>query len=466
MSTQSEKSHNRCSGHDRSKRGEDSGCGSTQQACKQVEGLDCCSVATRRIRYYTGRYLTAHDFRQEQGYFRGRHQLHNRLLHGWGTVCGLGVEPHPDPNCANHVIVQPGIAIDCCGREIILEKLQIVEVWDPDHPPQPLPPSGADHEHDERQAAQAEQAQRPPRACEPPEQDQFEPAYLIYICYSEHESEFAPALYDDGTCSGHECGQKRLEANRICEGACIRVIPWTKENQKRYPGCWPAKDAELPPCRDDCRADPDAPLAGCVEPCCTCELCVPLALVKPRRGNHGIAIIQESLDFTGRRDMTTPPGYLTHIHHVNWPHGGSLSLGTLREEMDGELRVTFDRKLQQNPSDPEQGMDAVGINAATFVVQVHSHRDVQYPMALLHTDGEPPHLENDGCTAVFKIDRALLEGYQNLTGSLLHIILRCDFVLDCHGRPVDGEHLKGALPSGNGRAGGTFESWFWVTKEE
>ena len=42
-----------------------------------------------------------------------------------------------------------------------------------------------------------------------------------------------------------------------------------------------------------------------------------------------------------------------------------------------------------------------------------------------------------------------------------HPVVR-DFILDCHHRPVDGGHLAGKTPTGNGTAGGNFESWFIV----
>ncbi len=43
--------------------------------------------------------MAAREFIAEQRYFLSHHRLHNRLLHGWGVVCGLGVTPHPDPAC-------------------------------------------------------------------------------------------------------------------------------------------------------------------------------------------------------------------------------------------------------------------------------------------------------------------------------------------------------------------------------
>jgi hypothetical protein len=434
----------------------------------------CSPLATKRNRYYTGRYLTAHDFRLEQGYFLSRHRLHNRQLHGWGIVCGLNVEEHKNPNCANNVIIHPGIAIDCCGREIILERPQVVEVWDPDNPPQRVPrPNPPEEKEDDDYDDDVNLEQQQPELEEIPSEsgDEDYPAYLITICYSEQESEFAPALYDDGSCGDGVCGSDRLEANRICETATLHVVPWDAANQKKYAGCWPGAEPQPHPCRDDCEAHPDMPQIGCLDPACHCKLCVPLALVRPDYVRSGYAIIDASLDFSGRKEVHTPPEYLTHIVDLNWPHGGSVPFSKLSgpEGMNGELRITFDRKLlseKKRCKDLTSEKTAVGVNDSTVMVQIHRVDNVQYPLEIHHNDGHPPHLEENGCTVVIPLDDEHLEGRRILAGALLHITLRCDFVLDCHCRPVDGEHLRGTLPSGNGTQGGTFESWFWVTEDD
>src|SRR5215471_1568294 len=55
-----------------------------------------------RLRYFHGQMLAAGDLQAEQDYFKARLMLHNRCLHGFGTVCGLKVvavkeEPSCDP---------------------------------------------------------------------------------------------------------------------------------------------------------------------------------------------------------------------------------------------------------------------------------------------------------------------------------------------------------------------------------
>ena len=58
--------------------------------------------------------LTAADLAVEQEYHRGMRYLHNRL-HGYGTVSGLDVEV-----ARGRVVVSPGLAIDVCGREVVV----------------------------------------------------------------------------------------------------------------------------------------------------------------------------------------------------------------------------------------------------------------------------------------------------------------------------------------------------------
>jgi hypothetical protein len=121
--------------------------------------------------------------------------------------------------------------------------------------------------------------------------------------------------------------------------------------------------------------------------------------------------------------------------------------------MHGRLEIRFDRKLL-----PARG-DATGISAYTVVVQYGGvQRDVEFLPFDRHHE---PTLEND-CVAVFTIDPDYLEGRDNIAGNVVYVTLKCDFILDCHDNPVDGDHLGGRLPSGDGVPGGIFESWFRV----
>jgi hypothetical protein len=97
-----------------------------------------CSDERRleRPRYFQGQMLTETDLSTEQSYFLDKLRFHNRLLHGSGTVCGLAVEPTEPPSSV--VVVRPGVAIDCCGREIVVTEpleVDLVAVLDEARPP-------------------------------------------------------------------------------------------------------------------------------------------------------------------------------------------------------------------------------------------------------------------------------------------------------------------------------------------
>jgi hypothetical protein len=69
-----------------------------------------------RTSFFSGRLLSADDLRREQEFFLARLRRQNRFLHGWGIVSGLGVSL----NGKDTVIIEPGLAIDCAGNELVL----------------------------------------------------------------------------------------------------------------------------------------------------------------------------------------------------------------------------------------------------------------------------------------------------------------------------------------------------------
>jgi hypothetical protein len=91
--------------------------------------VNICSPV--RNRYFYGKMLDVFHFELEQTYFNNKRYLLNRLVSGYGVICGLNVTLGSD---GNSVVVSPGVAIDKCGREII--------VCQPSAPyPLPLPPT-------------------------------------------------------------------------------------------------------------------------------------------------------------------------------------------------------------------------------------------------------------------------------------------------------------------------------------
>jgi hypothetical protein len=67
--------------------------------------------------FFNGQRLTAADLSAVQDYQRHMRWLHNRSLHTWGIIVGLEVTAQRGDR---EVKVQPGFALDCLGRELLL----------------------------------------------------------------------------------------------------------------------------------------------------------------------------------------------------------------------------------------------------------------------------------------------------------------------------------------------------------
>jgi hypothetical protein len=70
-------------------------------------------------RYFYGQLLDVHHFELEQSYFNQKRWLLNRLVTGYGVVCGLDVQLGED---GRSVVVLPGVAVDKWGREIVVPR--------------------------------------------------------------------------------------------------------------------------------------------------------------------------------------------------------------------------------------------------------------------------------------------------------------------------------------------------------
>lgn len=76
-----------------------------------------------RLNYVLGQVLGVKDFQQEQVYFLHKARLHNRSLHGYGTVWGLEVTTDGTGE-ELEIQVACGLAIDPQGREVLVDALQ------------------------------------------------------------------------------------------------------------------------------------------------------------------------------------------------------------------------------------------------------------------------------------------------------------------------------------------------------
>jgi hypothetical protein len=400
------------------------------EAISDVPAAGADYLESDRNHYFTGQFLTARDVTRDQTYHVSRLRLHQRLLHGWGVVCGLGVRPRTadvPPGCAGFSAeVAPGLALDCYGRDLILPQTKYLDLRRlPDESALPNLPcddgaAGGD----------------PPDA-----------PFLLCAAFTARGAEEVPVLYADGRPAA-------TNWNRLHES--VSFVRRARVERECWPDLWAHPHGLTFP--DGCAHPP----AGehCLTPGCACGATVPLALVVPDKDGTGV-VTGYKVHTAGRRTIPRPPlpQDLTHVRHTSWTHGVPMQLCHLRDHWHWALRVHLDRPLAEHPGPGR------GVNPHTFLVHVPDPDD---PRRLLRLPGHA-YAAEENLAAEFRIIHDhhlhhLIERWRhhNITPTV-GVTLRCDFLPDCNGRAVDGNFIAAHFPTGDGVPGGTFESWFDLT---
>jgi hypothetical protein len=205
----------------------------------------------KRLRYSYGMLLDKFHFELEQQYLNNKRWLLNRLVLGPGVVCGLDVQLGRDKKS---VVVLPGLAIDRCGREIIVTR-QSEPVVLPIYAP---PGSNA-----------AQQAQQPPPYGQHHYRDHCEEEFVhIVLCYRECASDPVPVMV--GNC----------ETDEVCAASTIRE----QYEIKRRDGKAPGRRSEFPDVIEGRRINHEALVEYITRPCrgLPDDCCLPLANVRVR----------------------------------------------------------------------------------------------------------------------------------------------------------------------------------------
>jgi hypothetical protein len=88
-----------------------------------------------RPRYFPRQLITPVELTLEQQYFRDRLRRHNRLIHGWGVVCGAAVCQVVDDATQELrpwvVRVHPGYLLGPYGDEIVIAREEVVDLRTP-----------------------------------------------------------------------------------------------------------------------------------------------------------------------------------------------------------------------------------------------------------------------------------------------------------------------------------------------
>jgi hypothetical protein len=182
------------------------------------DGLECLC----RPRFFAGQLLTDEDLRRLDHYIVAKNRLHNRYLHGTGSVCGLEVACNA---CDDTVTVRSGFAIGPCGEDIVVCRDTSVDV-------------GAlirEHRKQRTKVDCEPYGRRPADDCEAARQD-----WILGICYDEQPSRGITTLRDTGACgcscgsccgngngngNGHSSGTKHRGDVCTCSGTRSRATP-------------------------------------------------------------------------------------------------------------------------------------------------------------------------------------------------------------------------------------------------
>ncbi len=449
--------------------------------------LPCTIPPFCRNHYYTGKLLTERDFSAEQRYAIDKLRLHHLALHGWGVVCGLEVKPHP--YCPDRrIVVTPGLAIDRCGREIVVSEAVELELPQPSPPPPeeehcpPEPPlsdpddaadmrylpPGADpgllaRDHRQEKPGEGECADAcplPPPTCDP--------RLDLYVClrYAETPSELSPAPFDE--CA---CGSGDLQPNRICE---TFVLELSTDRPRDYEPVGSGCGCDAP---DDCCDLYSTVLAPCAQPTPTC--CLPLAVL--RDWEVGSKVESADIDNSFRPILPSirlhdqlircilsklPKKAPTRITDLSWTHGGEYSCRDFMKLFigDGKTPKAFELTF-------EAPVLAEGLSTHSFQALVVRHREKGGEGGYLEVAPARVWLSDDRTRAYLRIDPDYAAHCLEGTNFDLFLKLRGDVILDERGCPIDGELLArrdsdgtyvAAPPTGDGTPGGLFESWIEV----
>jgi hypothetical protein len=149
--------------------------------------------------------MTPAELTLEQDYFLEKLRRHNRLLHGWGLVCGGQVRQKRDENNAPlpSLEVGPTYALDARGNEILIRRTVVYDL---------------EKESVEGAKAHAEAYDDPWCRDVPVDRKREGPWYLV-VCFDECEARPVRVSPTGCGCDGEDC-----EYSRIRESYTLTIV--------------------------------------------------------------------------------------------------------------------------------------------------------------------------------------------------------------------------------------------------
>jgi hypothetical protein len=450
------------------------------------EADSCTAVPElQRLQYFFGQMLSVADFRSEQQYFLEKLKLHNRCFHGYGTVCGLRVEPAPfekpcetendrkrhhlhallveveeklaaaekagdaateaalkieieeirqrleclpkecpPPPVRPKVIVECGVAVDCQGNEIIVRRPQTLDLW-------------ALLSADDKKAFEHD-------------------ARTVYLSVCFCERPVSPVrLVNTDTCDpSSDCLYGRMQDS-------FRFSVSLKA---------PEHDHRCETCCTDCG-----------------QACLLLARIDCVRAEGGV----EPWQIHNHVRRLLAKYETTRIVGVNWTHGATYSVEEADQLLGGSYAPGDHQGLVIQFSQPVR-IDSLmrGVVDLWVIEGGEGRRAGLYNLAKILTPHEP---DSRGFTRRIHVRYRGDETLEN--GDRVLITIRCAFIVDECCRGVDGVNVGGFVPhlpgqefekfrkelphrgcaqppghygpwtTGVGVPGTTFESWFFIHRE-
>lgn len=415
-----------------------------------------------RNNYFHGKMLGARDLADEQRYVNEKRWLINRAVIGWGVVCGLDV-------CLENggVVVAPGLALDCCGHEILVcgrQPVRASEIADAlgltsqategTTAPKPRQYAGSE-------PPGTQQTYTPPPAgtqYTPPGQYP-EPQPVPWALCLEYRECRTEAVSVSASCKS---GDRGGQYNRIRDDYRLTIRPWQDacpedhtEHECAFPGfgrgtqlheALVAASLACPKCKD-----------------CECVL-LATGTITVRPGQPPDVRLDDDhwkyrrIVYTNRllaEVIRCLHSGLAHIEAINWTpgshYGADEFLDRLRQE---HLKVTFDQ-----PMKPRTVTNVRSCRLSIFLVT-----DGSCPAQLLipvdrieYTERTATYYFDDDC-----IERELRAACKRLKKPAdVELILHGSMIHNRQGRALDAE-LIDEFPTGNGVEGGEFIAYFTV----
>lgn len=207
--------------------------------CDNAEALLRMLSPARRNHFFYGKRMDVQHFQMEQDYGKLKQWMLNRMTLGKGIICGLKVSIDDGRLC-----VDPGVAIDGLGREIVVPVRQCIDPATNDggccvpccedvrptpalEPPPPpdstVPTPGA--------------AGRPEQPDNADDREDPRRLYTLWLCYKECKTDFQPVLVS-------ECQVRQpCAAGTIVESFCLKVAPGAplQQDPDWCANLWPSK---------------------------------------------------------------------------------------------------------------------------------------------------------------------------------------------------------------------------------